>query len=288
MNCVTKDCEAQAQPGEFHCMSHDEKKQAPCHPTLDQVQALTIAKKCLATWGDDPPTTARSLTFFVLNALGLNLVCYDEVALVLRQAVDSGDLVSYEKNDTTFYKLPEPKVDVAEQNRAVLQAAIDAAQSGDTIHAPSGYTRGGIRITKPITIRGAQVSDTMVDWPDNHIYGNTIVDMKVQDFAGDRIEPTPADPGAWILCGNCTRTHPPSFVTGSGAGARCGHCMKAFREGQEWAASASFVEPDVVVDLRVKALIDEMLATGLYGATYGEFVREAICERVREYVKGKK
>jgi hypothetical protein len=259
MICVIKDCEAEAKKGEFHCMSHDEKKQEPVLPygVKTAGEVLEAAVFTLQSWSKSPPISARTLTFATLRRLGCHDNQYDEVALVLRQAVDSGDLVSYEKNGTTFYRLPEPKknepaqVDVRQlpdggRLVTVKKNGRKGAMVEESYVEPNvlgSDTRGGIHITQPVDIAGAQVSDTTFAWSsDSHIHGNTIVGAKVQDFRGDRI----------------------------------------------------MLEPDVerTVDIdfpaSVRHTIDEMLATGLYGVDFNAFVREAICARVREYVKGKK
>jgi hypothetical protein len=268
MICVIKDCEAEAKKGEFHCMSHDEKKQAVQEPgqagkynALRKAKILACARQITLGWESIPQRTLVAATAAAISD-GLRLKgqddpTYDEVALVLRQAVDSGDLVSYEKNGTTFYKLPEPKVNepaqvdvrqLPDSGRLVTvkKNGRKGAMVEESYVEPNvlgSDTRGGIHITQPVDIAGAQVSDTTFAWSsDSHIHGNTIVGAKVQDFRGDRI----------------------------------------------------MLEPDVerTVDIdfpaSVRHTIDEMLATGLYGVDFNAFVREAICARVREYVKGKK
>lgn len=111
MNCVHTDCDTEAERGGYYCMSHEKKPQLVLRPAYAAI-LLEMAVKILKEWSATPPISQRTLITAVRQLpwaqFGLSREPeYDEIALVLRKAVDTGDLVSYEKNDATFYELPE-------------------------------------------------------------------------------------------------------------------------------------------------------------------------------------
>jgi hypothetical protein len=280
MLCVTTNCDQEARKGHFHCMTHEAKPVEPGQAGKARAyQVHQAALLILKNWMSSRMSQETLITMLVQDDAEAT---YDEVARVLRQAVDSGDLISFENRDVVFYSLPPA-------GQCPMKGCTNTVREGNTLcDLPDHPAPTDAQVEPPFQTANQATDKQVLQWAKDYLATTRKASFgEICASVGERqneiwmpVMRTSADVLRILTEAAGRGELEATWVKG-----KVGICYKL--KLPEPKAEAMVLDA-LDLDSKVEHVIDEMLRTGLYGVTYHDFVREAICAHVREYLKGKK